>query len=72
MARFTLGTLGKSREMGLPAEELDTAIAQWNQEHPEAELLAGLAIMGVNGRRKGEEHPMGDVNLMPWMTRGTF
>lgn len=36
-------------------EESDTAIAQWNQEHPEAELLAGLAIMEVNGRRKGEE-----------------
>lgn len=36
-------------------EESDTAIAQWNQEHPEAELLAGLAIMEVNSRRKGEE-----------------
>lgn len=36
-------------------EESDTAIAKWNQEHPEAELLAGLAIVEVNGRRKGEE-----------------
>eukprot|EP00435_Cladocopium_sp_Y103_P056261 s138_g18.t4 len=36
-------------------EESDTAIAEWNQEHPEAELLAGLAILEVNGRRKGEE-----------------
>ena len=39
---------------GFAAEESDTAIAKWNQEHPEAELLAGLAIVEVNGRRKGE------------------